>query len=62
MLNTSEAVSMDSSNGTGANSDTGGTRHNVLDALDGLGIGSDGSSGYRDVHQALATAQIQLQM
>ena len=62
MLNTSEAVSMDSSNNTGANSDTGGARHNVLDALDGLGIRSDASSGHRDVRQALTTARIQLQM
>ena len=62
MLNTSEAVSMDSSNSTGANSDTGGARHNVLDALDGLGIRLDASSGHRDVCQALTTAWIQLQM
>ena len=62
MLNTSEVVSMDSGNGTGTNSDTGGARHNVLDALDGLGIRSDGSSRHRDVRQALATARIQLQM
>ena len=53
---------MDSGNGTGTNSDTRGARHNVLDALDGLGIRSDGSSRHRDVRQALATARIQLQM
>ena len=62
MLNTSEAVSMNSSDGTGANSDTGGVRHNVPDVLDGLGIRSDVSNGHRDVCQALATARIQLQM
>ena len=62
MLNTSEAVSMDSSDGTGANSYTGGVRHNILDVFDGLGIRSDASNGHRDVCQALATAWIQLQM
>ena len=53
---------MNSSDGTGANSDTGGVRHNVPDVLDGLGIRSDASNGHRDVCQALATARIQLQM
>ena len=37
-------------------------RHNILDVLDGLGIRSDASDGHRDMCQALATAQIQLQM